>query len=363
MRKALTGKSLSNFMMANSSLKILIVSNAYPSEEKKYSGIFVKNQYEELLKNKGKGDIIELFYMSRKMTSFYGSIFKYIKTVIKFIPFYFRKYDIIHLHFFYPLIMLVYIYKVFHPKSKLIVTFHGSDINLHINKNNKLFFRYLAKKVDYTIPVGIEVSNNVKNKLDLEIGKVLPVGIDESVFYHVPDKKKCYDLLFVGSFLEVKGIDKLYELIKLLDSNIKICIVGKGSKYESKFKELIIKGHNNISLKIDQTQNQLRELYNESKFLILPSRSEGFPTVTLEAMYCGTPVLTSNIPQFKEQVEEGTNGYTFSINDISELKEFVLDKLNTPEIKYKHMVNGALNSHKEYSLSNICNKLLKIYRS
>ena len=59
-------------------MKILIITSMYPSPEKKYSGIFVKNQYEQLQSLMKEGEEIEVFYMKRTFTSLWGSIKKHI---------------------------------------------------------------------------------------------------------------------------------------------------------------------------------------------------------------------------------------------------------------------------------------------
>lgn len=333
----------------------------YPSVQKKYAGIFVKNQYEKLNELVGNENVIDIFFMRRTFTSKAGSVLKYITTFFRFIPNYFKKYDVIHLHYFFPLILFVWLYKLCYTKTKLLVTFHGSDINTQVNESNKKMFGFFAKKINYSIPVGKEIQKQIKNKLNLTKGEVLPVGINDKVFYNMPDVKKKYDFIFVGSFFHVKGIDILYKTLEVLDNSISFCVVGKGEPYENKIKELIKKGHN-ITLKIDQSHEQLRVLYNESKFLFSPSRSEGFPTVTLEAMYCGTPVLTSNIPQFKEQVVEGFNGYTFAIENKETIPTFLKERLCQSE-EYSKLKEGALNSFKELSLTKVCSRLLKIYNS
>ena len=93
-------------------MKILIISNMYPSEQKPYAGVFVKNQYESLLQNIEKNDSVHIFAMQRIFTSSIGSILKYFKAFLDFTPHYFKKYEVLHLHFFYPLILLVYLYKM-----------------------------------------------------------------------------------------------------------------------------------------------------------------------------------------------------------------------------------------------------------
>jgi glycosyltransferase involved in cell wall biosynthesis len=334
----------------------------YPSPEKKYSGIFVKNQFELLQKMMAEGEQISIFFLRRKITSTFGSITKHLVSFFKFIPYLFKSYDVVHLHSFYPLIVTAWLYKIFHPKTKLVVTFHGMDINLQVNKKNEKMFRFFAKKIDAAIPVGKEVAKNVTAKLELPISKILPVGVNSEVFYPEPDVQKIYDYLFVGSFFEVKGIDILYKSIQDLGKETRFCIVGNGEEYHKKFTDLINDGYS-IELKKDQSHEQLRSLYNQSKFLVLPSRSEGFATVIVEAMYCGTPVVTSDIPQFREQVVENENGFTFPLDNPEKLTELLGNLLHISPSQYQALSLKAKASFKEISLDAVCKELLEIYRS
>lgn len=343
-------------------MKILLITSMYPSAQKKYSGIFVKNQFEYLQKLLHKDEQIDIFFIRRKITGTLGSISKHIVSFFRFVPYFFKKYEVVHLHSFFPLIVSAWAYKVLHPKTKLVVTFHGMDVNLQVNKKNEKFLRFFAKKINVTIPVGKEVAKNVSEKLHLPIGKILPVGVNPDVFYHQPHIAKIYDYLFVGSFFEVKGIDMLYNSIKNLAKDIRFCIVGNGEEYKILFKQLIAEGYS-IELIEDLSHDDLRSVYNQSKFLVLPSRSEGFATVIVEAMYCGTPVVTSNIPQFREQVVENENGYTFPVNKPEKLTELLGNLMEISPSQYQALATHAKASFKKISLDAVCNELLEIYRS
>lgn len=340
-------------------MKILIISNMYPSKEKPYSGIFVKNQY-EYLKYQLKQDV-EIYTIKRTFTSKVGSIIKYLKAFILFFPFFFKKYDVIHLHYFFPMIILAVLYQLFHPKTKIVVTFHGSDITSFINsKLSKKFFKLLINKCDYIISVGEDLSKLVYEKLYRKSDLILSAGIDENVFYQDNKIKKEYDFIFVGSFIKRKGLDILIKAIKHVDDkNIKYCIVGSGILEQ----EVVnIAQTYNVTLLKNQTQTELRTLYNKSKFFILPSRDEPFGLVVSEAIFCGTPAIVSNIGGMKNQIKNKFNGFILSENTFECLSTIIIELMKMDNEQYQTLTENTLTTNKEYSMSNVCNISLNIYR-
>jgi glycosyltransferase involved in cell wall biosynthesis len=80
-------------------------------------------------------------------------------------------------------------------------------------------------------------------------------------------------------------------------------------------------------------------------------------------MYCGVPVLVSDIPQTKEQVVEGENGFIIPVNNPEALLKRMSELSQIDSLIYEKMVQKTLISHREISLSNVCNELVKIYKS
>ncbi|MAW30992.1 MAG: hypothetical protein CMD15_03715 [Flavobacteriales bacterium] len=344
-------------------MKILIISNMYPSIQKPYSGIFIKNQYEKLREILG-GNQIEIKYLNRTFTNLFGSFLKYIRFIFFLLSSYKKRYDVIHFHYFY-LSVIFLPYKIFYRKTRFIVTFHGQDIiKLSSNKFLLYFFRFLAKRIDCFIPVGKEISRVMKKKLDVVADYIIPVGVDTSIFFNNPEIVKKYDFIFVGSFYHVKGIDIIIQAIKLLGDNkneISFCFVGSGDYYLELLK--LKEDGFNIDILGTQTHKELSVLYNSSRFLIAHSRSEGFPTSSLEALYCGTPVLASNIPQYREQIIEDKNGWLVELGNISDFLNKILTLKNKSHKQYLINSKHAENSNKKYSLNNVIEKLIKIYKN
>jgi len=76
----------------------------------------------------------------------------------------------------------------------------------------------------------------------------------------------------------------------------------------------------------------LAALYNSAECLVLPSRSEGFPTVVGEAMACGTPVLASSVGGVGELVVDGWTGWLFPPGDDAALGDRLSFALTYPDV-------------------------------
>ena len=341
-------------------MRLLIISNMYPSIAKPYSGIFVKNQFEFLKKVDGiKTSII---HMERTFTGTFGSIMKYLNFYLRFFPHLFKKYDILHVHFFTVHFFMAYFYKILRPKTKVIVTFHGPEI--YEAEGNGLIaklLRFTSKKIDFCIAVGSNQLNVIKQIIHPKESKVLCAGIDKTKFYKIEGSKKEYDFLYIGSFYSMKGVDVVIDAIKILDDkNIRFCFVGSG-EYLEKIKKL--QKNYNISLFLNIDHNKLVEVYNKAKYLILPSRFDAFGLVITEAMYCGIPTIVSPTGGLKEQVTDNYNGWILKENTPHQLVSKIKEVYKQNDSEYKFFSENALNSNHDKSLEYVCNELVSIYKN
>tara|TARA_B100001939_G_scaffold347979_1_gene371779 strand:+ start:17990 stop:19042 length:1053 start_codon:yes stop_codon:yes gene_type:complete len=340
-------------------MKILLLSNMYPSAQKPYAGIYVKNLYEALRKD-GSIDL-SLLTMRRSYTGPIGSILKYLGFFIRFLGYLPRRYDIVHLQFFFPLIYLLSIYKLFHPSTKLVVTYHGTDIEAHANnKFARAILRFIAKVVSHHVVVGKDLAEVVKSKLKVESVDIVPAGVNEEVFYNIPNCKKEYDFLFVGSFFPPKGVPELIAAIRQIDDlKPKFCFVGSGpllADLEDLARTFDITIFQNLS------QEELRKVYNQSRFLILPSKREAFGLVVTEAMFCGTPVLVTPVGGLKDQVKECDNGFFIKGVTTPAIVEGIRRVCQLEKGQEMFMAERALKSNRQFSLVNVCKYHIKTYR-
>ena len=67
----------------------------------------------------------------------------------------------------------------------------------------------------------------------------------------------------------------------------------------------------------------------------MPSYREGLPVASLEAMYCGRPLLTSNIRGLGDVMEDGVSGYMYSPDDYKGFADGLCKLLADPELRKK----------------------------
>ena len=146
--------------------------------------------------------------------------------------------------------------------------------------------------------------------------KVIPNGIDLEKF--VPQKAEKRDKHLILGVANVwdrrKGLDYLKELSGMLDSEkYEVAVVGVSKKQI----EELPKG----MIGIEHTQNveELMQLYSQASVYVNPTLEDNFPTTNLEALACGTPVVTFATGGSVESIDE-TCGRIVPQKDVQALR-------------------------------------------
>ena len=185
---------------------------------------------------------------------------------------------------------------------------------------------------------------------------VINNGINTKIFFNRDSKifekygiKDKFIILGVASVWDnMKGLNDYLELSKILDENCKIVLVGLTSKQ--------IKNLPKNVLGIERTENidELAMLYSEANLFLNLSYCENYPTVNIEALACGTPVLTYNTG--------GSPEIVFKYGGI------VVEKGNILGIKQeiKNIIKNKIQisfSSAENDISYMISKYLKVYEN
>ena len=154
---------------------------------------------------------------------------------------------------------------------------------------------------------------------------VINNGIDLSVFHPVEsDFRGMYGLQNKKIILGVsfnwdrrKGLDVFADLSKRLPDDYKIVLVGTNEKTDKILPESILSIHRT------QNQKELAEIYTAADLFVIPTREENYPTVNMEALACGTPVLTFRTGGSPEMLDE-TCGSVVDCDDVVTLESEII---------------------------------------
>ena len=129
-------------------------------------------------------------------------------------------------------------------------------------------------------------------------------------------------VLFVGAFTERKGLKEIIEILPSLDlENTEFVFVGHGGNLRWDLERAVsLSQFSNRRIYWRITSLALRRWFTIADLLLLPSHSEGRPTVIYEAMASKTAVLASNVDGIPEQVVDGVTGTLIPPRDTSEMK-------------------------------------------
>jgi starch synthase len=147
---------------------------------------------------------------------------------------------------------------------------------------------------------------------------VIPYGAPIDYFHPKPKTDNIFRALFVGRVGAHKGVHYLLQAWQELRlPNAELMLVGVND-----FPEGWLKQYTNAVRYVPSVPHaSLNEYYSAANVLVFPSLLEGFGMVLLEAMACGTPVITTSNVGAKDAIAEGVEGFLVPIRDTEVLKE------------------------------------------
>ena len=184
---------------------------------------------------------------------------------------------------------------------------------------------------------------------------IIPNGINLSVFSAGAKKadKRSHTILGVAyAWNDKKGLDVFIELRKRLGEDFRIVLVGTDEAVDRQLPEGIVSVHRT------QSQKELAELYREADVFVNPTREDNLPTVNMEALACGTPVITFDTGGSPEIPDE-TCGIVVPKNDIDAL-ELEIRRVCTERPFSRQQ---CLERAKTFDEGNCIRQYLELYRS
>ena len=187
---------------------------------------------------------------------------------------------------------------------------------------------------------------------------VINNGIDFNVFHPTKSnfreknnlKNKIVILGVADIWDERKGLDVFIEMAKQLSGKYKIVLVGTDDDIDKQLPESIISIHRTAN------QKELAQIYTAADIFVNPTREDNYPTVNMESIACGTPVITFMTGGSPEMLNQDV-GYVVEKNNIDNMID-IIKKLN---IKTDRTVTSCLEHAMQFNKDIAYKKYLELY--
>lgn len=236
-----------------------------------------------------------------------------------------------------------------------------------------LKYRKAAQKADLVIAISEQTKNDLVDfyKISPEKIRVVYQGCNPIFLQEISDEtvrevKQSRNLpdqyiLYVGNIEPRKNLMRIFEAIKEGNIQIPVVIVGRNSEYAEKVKQFLQTNRmEHLALWQSYVPNtELPALYKAATVLVYPSIFEGFGIPILEALSCGTPVITSLGSCFAEPGGE----HSLYINplDSSSILKALQQVLSDPNLRKTMSEQGKLHAQK-FTEEKIAGNLMEVYK-
>lgn len=260
-----------------------------------------------------------------------------------------RNYDAIHIHSWWNFLVLGAVWVCYRQGIKPILSPHGMLSDYILNTNNRL-----KKKVIHALAGSRLLRNtflhvstlmewNESKRINPQWeGQIIPNMVSLPDHSRVRSTNNVFTIGFLSRIDPKKGVDILIKALSAVSFPYRLKIAGNGDEaYIGQLKELAVSCKNDQYIEWVGWKNteEKFDFFNELDLFVLPSHSENFAVVVIEALSVGTPVLVSQYVGLYTFVNDHDLGWITNTDPyvISEM----LEKIVTEKEKIKRINEQA----------------------
>lgn len=186
--------------------------------------------------------------------------------------------------------------------------------------------------------------------------EVFPNGVNTDLFY-LRDRAECRQLLglpqdafiviFVGWFIERKGVERVAKAISQLDG-VNSIFIGKGNQ-EPNCEGILFKG--------PLSHDKIPFYLSAADVFVLPTLHEGCCNAVVEAMSCGLPIVSSNLP-FNWDILDETNSIMINPNNVDDISYAIATLRDDSEMRNK-LAEGAIKKAQSLTISQRAESIIR----
>jgi glycosyltransferase involved in cell wall biosynthesis len=214
-----------------------------------------------------------------------------------------------------------------------------------------------GKSMRYLSPSAGVVANSrqtaaeITDKLGYDVDGIVYPGVDVEAF--APDSAPAFErdervVLYVGRFVEQKGVFDLVEAFEAVADEAHLVLVGRGD--ERRLRRQIADLGIEASVTVEGTvpHERLPGYYAACDVFCLPSYYETFGLVNLEAMATGKPVLTTDVPGIEAYATHGETCWLVDPGDVEAIADGLRTLLESPALR-ERLGENARSVAEQYS--------------
>jgi N-acetyl-alpha-D-glucosaminyl L-malate synthase BshA len=242
--------------------------------------------------------------------------------------------DLIHMHYAIPHAVSAYLAREMCKASRylpFVTTLHGTDITLvgrdpsflpitrfGIEQSDRVtaISNYLRRATLDTFAVSTPIQV-IYNFIDAEFYRRIP---DPSLKKTLAPRGEKI-ILHISTFRPIKRITDCIEVLARIRAegpSARLVMCGDGpERAEAEELATRLNVSDDVIFAGQQPQSMIREYLSIADLLLLPSQSESFGLVALEAMACEVPVIATRVGGLPELVEDGATGFLFPVGDVN----------------------------------------------
>ena len=247
------------------------------------------------------------------------------------------------------------------------------------NAKLKTLYSFAAKKSDRIITVSQSTKKDAREFLGYPAEKITTIhnGIDKRFFeqdeYSKDDVKKGYGILgkyilFLGTLEPRKNLSRVLDAFARFKRDYKnnfdyqLVVAGKRGwlmeEYFQQAKDLGIEDEVVFTGYVGG--DELKPLYTNAEFFVMPSLYEGFGQTIVEAMACGAPCLVSKVSSIPEIAGEAA--YFVDPHDTDGIAKGMAELAGNPELR-KSLSASGVKQAKKFSWEKCARETLEVYKN
>ena len=369
-------------------MKVFLIARGYPTKQDPTWGCFEKDQAEALAKLGHQVTILSVDTRLRFYWREWGvrhqvhgkiatvNIFLFPIALVFFLPErikeiirawqmdliyqqaeqHYGKPDVIYSHYLHNTLKAIPLKKKYN--IPLVAIEHWSQLaHTHIPKTTIQLAKRVYSSVDQLLSVSSALQDNIRRQIGYD-SLVVPNMVSQEFYYTTSTPKNNLTLVTVGRLVSEKHFDQLIKAVAHISEPLQLKIIGDGKEKENLHKLINeLQLQEKVFLCGYKTKEEIVVLLQQSDIFVLPSQSETFGVVYIEALACGLPIIATDCGGPRDIVTP-MNGLLVPINNQQKLEKAITHMIHNLHLYDKNLI--AQDCQNRFSSENVAKHILKI---